>query len=249
MIEKKQDHILKDGKMICRQDILTAADTLLQEQLPQYDDELTDLLGQEYKDVQRGPRRPPNAFMLYSCRLRKRIKEVFPEYSNGEVSKFLGAMWRIADTEVKQKYYKLAEEQRQRHRNQFPHYVYNKKTIQKPTESNDLTFAGMPSSSELNWIDEMAGLMFQPMQLVSDKFSQPWSEAVAGVPFLEGNHMDGLFAFPIVTENILADDWKQICDSITECFPDFQDQTFQNVAWGNELELISESGNPSLFQS
>ncbi|KAG0165365.1 hypothetical protein DFQ30_008552 [Apophysomyces sp. BC1015] len=238
MIENQREEIVKDGKMISRQDILTAAEALLQGQFPTLDDNTLSSTSRRYRNV-REPRRPPNAFMLYSCQLRRRIRAVFPEYSNAEASKLLGAMWRSANADVKQKYIKMAEQQRRWHSSQFPHYTYKKSSSKNAHRESSVPFTDTPTPG-MDWLEEMDELVLQSMNLVTTE-TQHQLDNITAVPFLDSD----FFGHPQASENFEPDDWQQICDTIAECFPDFPDQTFKNAAWESEVETAPGTGSSS----
>ncbi|KAI8380787.1 hypothetical protein BD560DRAFT_387115 [Blakeslea trispora] len=73
------------------------------------------------------PRRPSNAFIMYNNEHRKKIKMLFPEFNNSEVSKLLGAIWKSISNEVKEKYIRRAVECRRIHKQKYPHFEYNLK--------------------------------------------------------------------------------------------------------------------------
>lgn len=104
-----------------RQDLLVAAESMIMEMDNNNDKRSLNQLN----DQKISPKRPPNAFMLYSSTLRKRIKRTFPEYDNSNISKFLGIMWRSASSSIKQKFIKMAYEERQRHKMHYPDFEYN----------------------------------------------------------------------------------------------------------------------------
>ncbi|KAI9804598.1 MAG: hypothetical protein M1833_006671 [Piccolia ochrophora] len=68
--------------------------------------------------------RPRNAFMLYRQHLQGSIVAQHPGLANPEISKIIGKQWREESQEVRENWDALAEEEKQRHHQQFPHYKY-----------------------------------------------------------------------------------------------------------------------------
>lgn len=71
--------------------------------------------------------RPPNAFILFSNKWRKKVAEQHPRETNMEISKRLGAMWKSINNEEKGVYMALAREADEKHKKDYPGYVYNPK--------------------------------------------------------------------------------------------------------------------------
>ncbi|PHH70845.1 hypothetical protein CDD83_5332 [Cordyceps sp. RAO-2017] len=55
-----------------------------------------------------------------------------PKLSNPDISKIIGEKWKNEGDEVKQNWKKLAEEEKQRHQNQYPNYRYQPRRGNKP---------------------------------------------------------------------------------------------------------------------
>ncbi|CAG0881812.1 unnamed protein product [Darwinula stevensoni] len=71
--------------------------------------------------------RPPNAFMIFANEWRKNLASEYPSESNKEISIRLGTIWKKLSAETKQKYYDLAREAGDKHKEKYPYYVYNPK--------------------------------------------------------------------------------------------------------------------------
>lgn len=56
------------------------------------------------------PRRPMNAFLIFSKRHRTLVHQRHPNQDNRTVSKILGEWWYAMDSEAKSKYYELAKQ-------------------------------------------------------------------------------------------------------------------------------------------
>ncbi|KAI8367540.1 uncharacterized protein BYT42DRAFT_586643 [Radiomyces spectabilis] len=170
MVEEKHDYMTtSNGSCIRREDLLLAAEALLQNQTTDLDKQRT---GHSYsKSSKPGPKRPSNAFMLYSSSLRKRIKTLFPEFNNSDVSKLLGAMWRSASNEVKEKYTKKANEQRMWHKEQFPDFEYNARKMPSstppPSSTLDHSNADHLLSHDYGWIPSIDSIECPPLPVPS----------------------------------------------------------------------------------
>jgi hypothetical protein len=95
-----------------------------------------------------GPKRPTNAFILYNNALRKKIKKMFPSFTNSETSKFLGAMWKTASKDIRDEYIQKAIECRRIHKKRYPNFEYNLKKG-NPGKKNP----GMTDIAKDNWED------------------------------------------------------------------------------------------------
>ena len=88
------------------------------------------------KNVTSHVKRPMNAFMVWSQIERRRISEVAPEVHNAEISKRLGARWKMLDTEARKPFVDEAERLRLLHLQEYPDYKYRpRKKAKKCDES------------------------------------------------------------------------------------------------------------------
>ncbi|CAG8717636.1 4187_t:CDS:2, partial [Cetraspora pellucida] len=67
------------------------------------------------KKAQKGPPRPPNAFILYRREKQSEIMTKFPGYTNNEVSKEIGRMWSEESQEVRSIFQQMADAAKQEH--------------------------------------------------------------------------------------------------------------------------------------
>lgn len=73
--------------------------------------------------------------MVWSQMERRKICEVQPDMHNAEISKKLGARWKLLSEEDRQPFREEAERLRQLHQKQYPHYKYRpRKKTTKPAE-------------------------------------------------------------------------------------------------------------------
>ncbi|RYP47770.1 hypothetical protein DL768_006238 [Monosporascus sp. mg162] len=68
--------------------------------------------------------RPRNAFILYRQHHQAAVAAAHPGLANPEISKLIGEQWREQPEDVKNSWKRLAEEEKARHRFQYPDYRY-----------------------------------------------------------------------------------------------------------------------------
>ncbi|RYP81657.1 hypothetical protein DL769_001889 [Monosporascus sp. CRB-8-3] len=68
--------------------------------------------------------RPRNAFILYRQHHQAAVAAAHPGLANPEISKLIGEQWREQPEDVKNSWKRLAEEEKVRHRFQYPDYRY-----------------------------------------------------------------------------------------------------------------------------
>ncbi|CAO3642016.1 unnamed protein product [Cunninghamella blakesleeana] len=68
------------------------------------------------------PKRGLSAYMIFSKENRERIKSENPDATFGQIGKLLGEAWKNLDDEGKQKYNKLAEDDKKRYENEKAEY-------------------------------------------------------------------------------------------------------------------------------
>ena len=69
-------------------------------------------------------KRPMNAFMVWSQIERRKISEVAPDMHNAEISKRLGARWKLLNDDDRQPFIEEAERLRVLHMQEYPDYKY-----------------------------------------------------------------------------------------------------------------------------
>ena len=93
-------------------------------------------------------KRPMNAFMVWSQIERRKISEVQPDMHNAEISKRLGARWKLLDDNDRQPYIEEAERLRLLHMQEYPDYKYRPRKKAKPTPKPEVSKGKITKSSK-----------------------------------------------------------------------------------------------------
>lgn len=139
MIEKDQNHLITNsGEWVQSREILAATEGLLDTATPQGSTS-TDT---GYNFTETKEKRVANAFMRYRSAHARKLHSLFPEYTPGDISKFLGAVWRIVPKDVKDKYQQQWKDSREEQVERFPDYNHNswKKNRQQQHTSSEASY-------------------------------------------------------------------------------------------------------------
>ncbi|KAI8977491.1 high mobility group box domain-containing protein [Mycotypha africana] len=235
MIEKKSDRLeVANDAYILRNEILEAIHNFS----IQYCTAATD--SNEWNDLVEPllseTKRPTNAFILYSNALRRKLKALFPKYTNCEASKFLGAMWKSINKDIKDSYIKQAIECRRLHKLKYPNFEYN---IKKETNTGKAISSLQDSPTDSTSIDYNVDLI------------------MCGPNIVDGIQLDGIpdhlyftdSYFEQLTEShpqsVSNDGWNEVHNLISAFFPTDIDQ---NLVIDDEFwtSLASEGNTPKL---
>ncbi|KAF9580838.1 hypothetical protein BGW38_002357 [Lunasporangiospora selenospora] len=77
------------------------------------------------------PKRPPNAFLVFSSVRRRELQKIYPELKTAALSKRLGDEWRGMNNERKELYASRAKDIKDNFQTTFPEYVYTRRSSKK----------------------------------------------------------------------------------------------------------------------
>lgn len=166
------------------------------------------------------PKRPTNAFILFNNTFRKRVKFLFPNYSNSEISKFIGAMWKAVAKEIKEDYINQAIECRRLHKMRYPNFEYK---LSRTNAQQD--FANPQDSLSTDWENyfnfciQNASTEAANGTLHCDSFSQ-LQFANYGASYNFGQDIRNLNT----VEQSDMGEWGDVYNVISQFFPDESDQ-------------------------
>ncbi len=93
-------------------------------------------------------KRPMNAFMVWSRKMRKKIADENPKMHNSEISKRLGTQWKGLTDEEKRPYIDEAKRLREAHMKKHPNYKYKpKRKKPQPLRRFPMDLTGHPYGS------------------------------------------------------------------------------------------------------
>ena len=72
-----------------------------------------------------GPKKPVSSFVLFSSDKRPEIKKEHPTITFADLSRKLGELWKAADSDEKEKYAKLALDDKERYKQAILNYEVN----------------------------------------------------------------------------------------------------------------------------
>lgn len=185
------------------------------------------------------PKRPSNAFILYNNALRKKVKSLFPCYSNSDVSKIVGGMWKSVGNSEKNKYIKQAIECRKLHKERYPNFEYN---IKREAEIDCTRFPALQMAN--NWenyfdwcfqnsmTESSAGVLQYNNDPLIHQSSSFWPNSViqSDSNCAESN--------VILSEDFqMSGEWNEICQMVSRFFPGESDQnTLMDEQFWNSLD-------------
>ncbi|KAF9186561.1 hypothetical protein BGZ51_001915, partial [Haplosporangium sp. Z 767] len=99
------------------------------------------------------PKRPPNAFLVFSSVRRPELQKLYPTHKTAALSKRLGEEWRDMDTERKKLYTSRAKDIKDTFQTNHPDYVYTrrsskKRRISEAENENSKKFKGENNNGE-----------------------------------------------------------------------------------------------------
>ncbi|KAL0078150.1 sex plus [Phycomyces blakesleeanus] len=231
MVDEKRDYItVNTGSSVERKDLFSAAESLLRKQMCTESSStgVSISKGQEnpyQASPEQVPKRPSNAFMIYSATLRKRIKTTFPEYNNSDISKLLGAMWKNAGAEVKKEYMEKANEVREWHKERYPDYEYNsRKQSTKERDSMPRTdFSNQDFiTADDEWIRQLNDLLSQnPMTALHGSSQENFAIDYTSTPYFISSPSND-----ISLGDLKLEEWQDFCNNWTEHDSRYLDQNF-----------------------
>lgn len=100
-------------------------------------------------------KRPMNAFMVWSRIRRRQITNEYPRLHNSEISKLLGAEWKILTDAQKKPFIDEAKRLRSQHMLDHPNYKYRPRRKSKVNRSHPVEMSRMNMGS---YVDPLQGL-------------------------------------------------------------------------------------------
>ncbi|KAI9302510.1 hypothetical protein BJ944DRAFT_205923 [Cunninghamella echinulata] len=215
---------------IKRQELLSATERMIMDEKNYSDSFYTGKI-----DLQNDkPRRPPNAFLLYSGSLRKKIRRTFPEYSNSDVSKLLGIMWRTASEEIKDKFTRLAYEEKQRHKLQHPNFEYN---LKKQGWNSGESSASQNNLYDNEWLNDINEFLQQTKEFEKNfngnlNPEDMKEDAIMLISSMtEDSELDTSKKWlnsSLFEDNLDPNSWMDMINSITLLYPEYTEENIHN---------------------
>lgn len=173
------------------------------------------------------PKRPTNAFILYNNALRKKIKKLFPSFTNSETSKFLGAMWKTATKDVRELYIQKAVECRRIHKKRYPNFEYNFKkgsSRRRTPDTVDIVKDNWEDYFDWCW-HNATGQNFDGF-IELDNVLQPTPSYEVSDDKPTNTLSDNLGTYGCsLPENQDSGDWNAVYDIVSQFFPEDSNQS------------------------
>jgi hypothetical protein len=221
VIERKNDHLIagKNTRILLK-DILLAIHNFPSDQSSgnssNYDFDSVSIA------TPQGPKRPTNAFILYNNALRKKIKKLFPSFTNSETSKFLGAMWKAATKDIRDEYVQKAVECRRIHKKTYPNFEYNFKK-----GNSDRRISGTADIAKDNWEDyfdwcfhNATGQSFSGLTQIENSLQPTPSYGFSDDRSTSASINNSETHDCLLPENQGSNDWSEVYDIVSRFFPE-----------------------------
>lgn len=203
------------------------------------------------------PKRPANAFICYNIALRKKVRNLFPNYSNSDVSKIIGGMWKSVGKSEKDEYIKQAVQCRKQHKEKYPNFEYN---IKREATFNYEGCSGLQTAKDwesyLDWCiqnfttESSAGALQYNNELVINPSSAQWQASSMGSQ-LECGQLTGNPSHNLQ----LSSEWNEVCHMVSRFFLEASDQneTMDEQFWRSldNLDLLNDlsiGSSPRLYE-